>query len=79
VTGCCEHGNEPHGSIKDGNCIGSVSDYQHYRIYIYVCMYLYYGNVLPNYDLLKYGTDRFKIDILESLLFGIDGNLICFY
>jgi hypothetical protein len=27
VSGLCEHSNEPSGSIKDGECLDSLSDY----------------------------------------------------
>jgi hypothetical protein len=27
VTGCCEHGNEPSGSIKGGEFLDKMSDY----------------------------------------------------
>jgi hypothetical protein len=28
VAGCCEHGNEPSGSIKGGNLLDYLSDYK---------------------------------------------------
>jgi hypothetical protein len=28
VAGCCEHGNEPSGSIKGGELVEYLSDYQ---------------------------------------------------